>query len=92
MGERTDWRIPTKDELMQVSLDSCAVTECAESYSGNDMYNYNSTFATTHWFWSLSEVEGDEAKAWCYGLELGYIFAIEKTFSGTARVCCVARD
>ena len=91
LGGRTDWRIPTKDELMQVGPDPCAVSECAGSYSGNDMNEYSSAFTTTHWFWSLNEVEEDTGKAWSFGLYNGYIFSTEKT-STTARVRCVARD
>ena len=92
LEERTDWRIPTKDELMQISPAPCTVSECAGSYSGNNMNSYNSAFTTTHWFWSLNEVEENTDEAWTLGLYNGYVFSSLKTSAGTARVRCVARD
>lgn len=92
LGGRTDWRIPTKDELMQVAPAPCVVSECAGSYSGNDMNSYNSAFTTTNWFWSLNEVEENPDEAWWLGLYNGYVSSDLKTASGAARVRCVARD
>ena len=95
---RTDWRLPTKDELMQIApadidFDYGDPWVCDGCYSGNDMYAYDSAFATENYFWAVNQVEGwDPAEFWALLLEDGDLMPASPGNDTSNHVRCVSRD
>jgi hypothetical protein len=74
---RTDWYLPTQKELWQAMIDG--------------MYNKaGSTFTTSDWFWSSTEVANCPSCAWVVSYSYDYPPFASK--SDNRRVRCVARD
>jgi hypothetical protein len=75
-GGKTNWYLPTQAELMQAYIDG--------------IYSQNTSFGTTNYFWSSSEVSDYSAYAWRVYLYSGYTRDVNKTSDGAVR--CVSRD
>jgi hypothetical protein len=75
-GGKTNWYLPTQKELLQAYIDG--------------MYSQNSSFGTTIYFWSSSEVSNGSTYAWGVYLDDGYTVGSNKTDGRAVR--CVSRD
>lgn len=77
-GGRSDWRLPTLDEIRQSRK--------------NGMYLWNSDFATSGgaWFRASNEILGDSTRAYTFYSTTGGVSNHLKT--STTSVRCVARD
>ena len=74
---KTDWYLPTQNQLMQAYLDG--------------MYNQaGADFTTTEYFWSSSEVSGISKGAWYAYLASGFVFDVSKVSTSALR--CVRGD
>lgn len=95
---RTDWRLPTKDELMQIApanidFDYGEPWVCDGCYSGNDMYAYDSVFATENYFWAVNQVEEwVPVEYWALMLEDGDLMPRAPDNDASNHVRCVSRD
>ena len=77
-GAKTDWYLPSIKELQQAIIDG--------------IYNQNSSFTTTEYFWSSTENSDDASSAWnvnLTGLTFNYFV---KSYVDFNAVRCVRRD
>lgn len=75
--DETNWYLPTQKELQQAYLDG--------------IFNQaGSSFTTTNYFWSSSEVSDNSDRAWSVALGYGRTSASLKALDGALR--CVVRD
>ena len=86
-GGRTDWYLPTQQELKQADMDGM-YNQTGDTLAEASLFTYGTTGGYA--FWSSTEVSSYSNRAWYGGLFNGNVYYGLKT-SGNA-VRCVARD
>ena len=82
-GGRTDWYLPSQQELMQAYIDGMY------NQAGTDLTN-SAAFTTANYFWSSSEFSTGSTTAWYVTLANGDAYGNTKTLENSVR--CVSRD